>query len=86
MKSDMRTVATGLEAYKVDHNCYPYDGYRTSGISWPPLFNYWYLPTHISTPVAYLATSVFVDPFRDHILPPDPAVDWQWDNMRYTSV
>jgi prepilin-type N-terminal cleavage/methylation domain-containing protein len=85
MKNDMRTVATGLESYKVDHNWYPYDGYALSG-SHAPLFNYWYLPTHLSTPVAYLSTCVFVDPFRDHITPANPEVDWQWNNIRYTSI
>ena len=51
-KADMRSIATGMESYFVDYNCYP-------------------LPIHgfvgqcfgLSTPVAYLTSVTFPDPF-----------------------
>lgn len=51
-KADMRSVATGLEAYAADYNHYPLnDGC------------YNVLPNQISTPVAYLTSSKLFDPF-----------------------
>src|SRR5437016_8814025 len=54
-KADMRSAATALESYAVDNNTYPYDGYRLAG-TWAPQWNYWYLPTMLSTPVAYMTS------------------------------
>lgn len=55
VKADLRTVATGLEAYAVDaNNHYPLnDGC------------YNVLPTSISTPIAYLTSTTFKDPFTE---------------------
>lgn len=59
VKADLRTVATGLEAYRVDNNDYPpNDG----------LFNV--LPIFITTPVAYLGSTQLLDPFTDKELDP----------------
>ena len=53
--ADMRSIATGIEAYYVDNNAYPpNDGY------------YNVIPVQISTPVAYLTNSILVDPFSDN--------------------
>lgn len=50
--ADLRTVATGLESYRVDNNGYPpNDG----------LFNV--LPIQITTPIAYLTNAELIDPF-----------------------
>jgi prepilin-type N-terminal cleavage/methylation domain-containing protein len=72
VKADIRTLATGLEAYSVDNNKYPIDG-------WNPDFAgtdgqaYWYVPggpTYagavggVTSPIAYLSTVGFLDPFR----------------------
>lgn len=61
VKADIRTVATGLEAYHVDHNRYPVDtrdaGPDNGGID----FTFWFA-TPITTPIAYL-TSHPKDPF-----------------------
>ena len=53
--ADMRTIATGLEAYCVDWGAYPVnDGqYNTT-------------PTSLTTPVAFLTTSKLEDPFAMH--------------------
>ena len=75
VKADMRSIATGLEAYSVDHNRYPCDG--ATLIPAPPSYIYcgidftlstgpygiFHLNNMISTPVAYLTTCEFKDPF-----------------------
>ncbi len=60
-KSDMRSVATALEAYRVDANRYPPDAGSQ------PLNIYTcYLPrlAHLSSPIAYL-TAIPEDPFAE---------------------
>ena len=52
--SDQRAIATGLEAYAVDRNHYP----PNDGV-------YNVVPVEITTPVAYLTSSLLVDPFSD---------------------
>ena len=61
-KSDMRTTATGLEAYFVDRNRYPLD--RHSGVD-----AYVDRLRQLTTPIAYI-TSIPSDPFAEkgHIL------------------
>jgi len=59
VKADMRTVATALEAYRVDHNDYP----PNDGV-----FNV--LPIQITTPVAFLSSIQLIDPFTDKELDP----------------
>lgn len=59
VKADLRTIATALESYAVDYNQYPLnDG----------IFNV--IPIDLSTPVAYIATVRFLDPFTDKELDP----------------
>lgn len=54
-RADLRSVATGLEAYAADHNKYPPNV--------PERFHT--LPPHLSTPTAYLSSIRWVDPFAD---------------------
>jgi hypothetical protein len=77
-RADLPVLAAAVEAYKVDHGKYPYDGYSQSG---PPAgFNFWYLPFHMTTPVAYLS-GFRTDPFRaDSDLPPE------LNNYRYINI
>lgn len=64
--ADLRTIATGIEAYRVDHNNYPIDGYKTDGQP------FWYPPDGprlnyaggLTSPVAYLSSLSYPDPFR----------------------
>lgn len=85
VKADMRSAATALEAYAVDWNGYPYDGYNYNAATLgATAFNYWYLSKLLTTPQAYLTSINFVDPFRQHI-PLVPAA-WQQNNIRYTCI
>lgn len=66
-RSDLRTIATGLETYCIDQNAYPTmlsPGFA-GGVA--PLagsnLKWWYIPDSLSTPVAYLATSDLRCPF-----------------------
>ncbi|MBN1478137.1 prepilin-type N-terminal cleavage/methylation domain-containing protein [Candidatus Sumerlaeota bacterium] len=54
-KADIRSLATAIEAYRIDHNAYPND----VELGWP-----WYVPTALSTPVAYITNAFLLDPFR----------------------
>ncbi len=55
VKADFRSIATGIETYAVDHNHYPPDHfdpqYRLADVK------------ELTTPIAYLTTVDFVDPF-----------------------
>lgn len=85
VKADMRTAATGLESYAVDHTSYPFDGANWNGsttLTPGAAYNYWYLPSEMTTPVAYLNTNVFIDPFRKHIAP----TNYQFNNIRYRNI
>lgn len=87
-KSDMRTAATGLEAYNVDYNAFPPDGYNFDAAHNPmngqqqSEYNYWFLPHQISTPTAYLTTANITDPFRQVLA---DATHWQYKDVRYTN-
>lgn len=66
--ADIRSGATALEAYGVDWNMYPYDGYWTIG---PPAARaaagyvyYWYLQNNLTTPQSYITSAMLIDPFR----------------------
>ena len=61
MKADMRSLATAIEMYAVDHNGYPYDFYEPQGSDWDT----W---RQITTPIAYM-TTVPLDFFAK---PPQP--------------
>lgn len=61
VKADMRTVATGIQTYAVDNNHYPPD--------WVPGSTARYrlrLIFRLTTPVAYLTSVSFPDPFMLH--------------------
>jgi prepilin-type N-terminal cleavage/methylation domain-containing protein len=59
VKADMRSAATGLEAYAVDHNQYPWQGQYQGQWSF-------YLAhcCGLTTPVAFLTSVDFLDPFQ----------------------
>jgi general secretion pathway protein G len=66
VKADMRSLATAIESYYVDYNKCPYDGYTAGG---PGIegFGYWYLGPSVTTPIAYMTSVNFSDPFRDAV-------------------
>lgn len=81
---DFAAVAEGLEAYRIDWNHFPYDGYNCSHATLgPDRYEYWYPPLDLTTPVSYVSARHFVDPFR-----PISAnfYHWQYNHMRYTSA
>ncbi|MCC7393024.1 prepilin-type N-terminal cleavage/methylation domain-containing protein [Candidatus Sumerlaeota bacterium] len=57
-KNDLRTCATALEAYRVDHTQYPPTPFTT-----PDVLQVF--PTRLSTPIAYLTSSQLPDVFID---------------------
>jgi type II secretion system protein G len=68
VKSDMRTVNTALESYRVDSNKYPaaMEAFSPGDMSWdayrePPFHSR--IPSILTTPIAYLS-SLPEDPFR----------------------
>ncbi|MDX1972127.1 MAG: prepilin-type N-terminal cleavage/methylation domain-containing protein [Candidatus Sumerlaeia bacterium] len=62
-KADMRTLATALEAYRVDNNKYvpTPTRLRSTGLGTDFLEDRW---GYLTTPVAYI-TSIYADPFGD---------------------
>ena len=71
-KSDQRTMATGLEAYYVDNNSYPQCNSRGTALRYTlnataPLNTgaeeNWEILERLSSPIAYLTTGTFADPF-----------------------
>lgn len=82
--ADFRTVTTGFEMYRVDHNIYPFDGYfhknGANGYPTPTEYNHNRISKNLTTPVAYLNTCVFPDPFNKNAPPP---YYWQYDNYKY---
>jgi len=62
--ADFRTLATGIEMYRTEWNCYPYyeDGRKND-----PAYGHYHETTYhlvpLTTPVAYLTTVTIRDPF-----------------------
>lgn len=75
VRSDMRTLATALESYAVDHAAYPYDGSPTDlSVGWAQSL------AMLTTPVAY-TTSIPADTFQD------PAVrNYQYANSHFVDA
>jgi prepilin-type N-terminal cleavage/methylation domain-containing protein len=80
-KSDIRSMATALEAYRVDWDAYPPYGRIDPGgaLQYPARVNNMndrmcFVGPPITTPVAYV-TGFFPDPFATHFLPP-PEMKW----------
>jgi len=61
-KADMTSVATAVESYEIDNNDYP--GPDIWLISAADGDAYWYTPNSLTTPISYIASDTFSDPFR----------------------
>ena len=69
-QADMRSLATAIESYNIDNNCYPWpfrgvvagDGTLSNLY---PSNNYTYhgIPMELSTPISYISEAVIWDPF-----------------------
>lgn len=66
-KGELQTLATALESYYVDNNVWPQDGTEV----WTTQTYYWYMPNEVTTPVAYISSSLLKDPFRGSLNPGD---------------
>lgn len=62
VQSDLRTVATALESYKVDTNKYPPTPFVQADVLRV-------VPTRLSTPIAYVTSAGFQDPFLSTLIP-----------------
>ena len=70
VKADQRTLATGIEAYRIDENSYPY----TAGTTYFTMEERW---RQISTPISYV-TSIPEDVFGD-----DEGGRWDETPLKY---
>src|SRR5690606_15925868 len=72
--ADFRTATTAFEMYHVDYGMYPYDGYfykdGSNGYPEPTEYNHNRISKNLTTPVAYLNTCIFPDPFNKNAPPP----------------
>ena len=65
MKANLRTVATALESYMVDHNHYPATTWNPTNGSWTLPEEWKFYPGKLTTPVAYISSNAaMVDIFR----------------------
>lgn len=84
VKNDMRAISVGCESYQIDNNCYPcYTGAfgAVANDGAKVLWTQYLLP--LSTPVAYLSTTNFGDPFNPGPLTGLP--EWRWYPGDYRS-
>jgi prepilin-type N-terminal cleavage/methylation domain-containing protein len=80
-KSEIRTLATGVESYYVDYTAWPLDGTE----SWAAAYGwtyYWYVPNCLSTPISYISSTKINDPFRDALGEQNPV----WRRYRYSEL
>lgn len=63
-KADIRSLATGLEAYAVDANAYPQCNSVDNCIWHTPNPAYCTIFERLSTPIAYMTSGILQDPFR----------------------
>ena len=74
-RSDMRTLALGIEAYTTDNNNYPFD---LDGYGLPQ-----YITDVVTTPIPYVTNaSMLMDPFREAGLKHEDS--YGWDTARRT--
>lgn len=75
VKSDMRTLATALEAYKTDRGAYPWDGQTSAyspsspavyyGTDIQTQFGAAHFNNMLTTPVAYVTSAYWQDPYSN---------------------
>ena len=81
VKNELRTLATGLESYKVDGTKYPPSAWDTED---PPDWDLGHCSKtalwRLSTPIAYITNSALRDPFVS-----DPADNWDIEGYYYAA-
>jgi len=79
VKSDMRSIATALEAYCVDYSNYP-----PEGDNWDINVSRLYM---LTSPVAYMTSINLHDPFSPEGGQMDPSNSWYWkDTFTYATL
>lgn len=80
-KAEEQTLATALESYYIDYNSYADD---VDPQRWP-----YYIPSMISTPIAYISSGLLQDPFRVNApdsFPNSPGLRYRYINLDVESV
>jgi len=87
VKSDMRSLATGIEAYSVDHNRYPISSQWINGPNAPSPQNFNNRMRGLTTPVSYI-TTLPVDVFWDktQVFPITPGVPPTFEYNDYSTA
>lgn len=89
-KADLRSIAGGLEMYRIDHTHYPtmLEPGFSGGV--PPLsgsdLKWWYIPDSLSTPVAYLTTAHILCPFGGDRPRQNDFPDEIWRRYSYENI
>ena len=79
--ADFRSAATAIESYRVDNNMCPFDGFihvNQSSVG-NDEYNSNRLCKNLTTPISYLNTCIFPDPFARRT----PGDGWQGGNYKY---
>jgi general secretion pathway protein G len=86
-RADIRSAATALEAYFVDHNHYPTmiepgfaHVFGLNDIKW------WYVPNSLSTPVAYISSADLRCPFGGDLPRQNDFPDEIWRRFSFENV
>ena len=89
-RSDLRSLATAIESYRIDQNRYPTmieAGFK-GGVA--PLagsdLKWWYVPNALSTPVAYLTTADLRCPFGGDLPRRGDFPDEIWRRFSYENI
>ena len=80
VKNDLRSLSTALESYAVDNGKYPICSARLGGIDWQQSGGIHHV-VDLSTPVAYVTTVSFRDPF---VIGPPDAEGWVRTGIPYS--
>jgi len=89
-KSDLRSIATALESYRIEQNDYP--PMRESGFTGGPTsiqgseLKWWYVPNCLSTPVSYLSSSAIWCPFGGNFDKAPYFPDEIWRRYGYENI
>ncbi len=89
-QSDLRSIATALETYRMDFNDYPTMielGFK-GGVA--PLagsdLKWWYVPDRLSTPIAYLSSAHLPCPFGGDLDRRDDFPDDIWQRYSFENI
>ena len=86
VKADMRSIATGVESYRVDYNDYPESPVVMEQVRPNGAFSaYSFVPDGLTTPVSYLSNNNIKDVFAMELFT-DPCDRIFWQNCEWLHV